>query len=277
MKQITLILLTLLSAVTITQAQVKEVTSDNIINEFTFQVKSIDEFILRFNGKDSGYFKERLTKLNKDYKTSRSNLILSLIDNELLEQDSLLCQQFMQSAMDSIAPFFLDLYKSNLYAVMNGDYLLDNENTKITHILKLKSSSIDAKDYEWMISYVPLYQLVDTIKNNVSHYLSPSKHNQKFYNLPDYINKVSIDEVVNIQTTNGLSTYYSFVLRDYLKLEKMDITSLKYYIYARGWLIEIKEIKRKGLQSGYLVNRISKIMPQGPKEEILFKQISSDF
>lgn len=255
------------------QTQIDSVSSTSINNEFILKVKSIDDFIDRFNGVDSGYLKEHLLKLDSNYQTDRKTLLLSIIDETYKQDNDVLCKEFIELFTDSSSNSKLDFFKSNIYAQITGDYKLNGTKITLDHILKIKTNGLGGKKAQWVISYVPFSQLYAAKEDNISSYLPPTNHNSKFNKLRDFINPAAIHEIVDLENDNGLATYLSLMSIGELELVQLDNSDLKYFIYIDNWLIEVTEYKREGMQSGYLIDGLQKVLTPNPKEQGLMNLI----
>lgn len=257
-----------------TSAQVDSLSSAHQNNLFYFKVKSIDDFINRFNGNDSGALRNHLLKIDPTYTTDRKALINSLIEKSYYTNNKELCTQFTKDILDSSSFNTLDINTSNLYALINGTYSYNGEKIVLLHILKLETADINSKIAQWKIVYIPQNQLFDEVSDRNTVYLSPDNHNQKFHRLREYITPDNINEVVTLQQGNAVNAYYALIKSKNLSLSAMDNSSLCYYIYLNNYLLKITEYNREDMQSGYLISEIQFFVPMNKKESDIFEVIS---
>lgn len=215
-------------------------------------VKSLDEFIQRFNGEE---FHPDLDTANTANIRARS--ILTLIDWQKYQlQDSSAMSQVV-SFVDSVCKndVRLALEKDGIYAEAQCLFLYNQQELPISLILVFENIRDDY--YKWaVVGTTGLVEcgLIDTIREG---YINPVQHELHFSELSaacaDLTSHVSITKTVD---------QLSFLL-GMLKTKQLEFVTCNkvvfHFVQVPGYAFVVEEVNRLDNNSGYLVNALFKM------------------
>ncbi len=243
-----IILSTFLAFAGMSQAQI--VIHDYEFENFEYNIKQIDEFILRFN------LKELLIQPDQSAQYKRDNRILLFDKNYYLANEETLTE-FLNTIEKEHTT--LSFYDSTWYAIAECNVTFQGKKDKLTLILRTEQVKDDI--YKW--------SLVDA--QGAILELTPRTKSDKLRLLPTD-NEVNFIALQSITTTNApnitlydvkshandrLSVFNSLV---YYKLLKVDnVQELTYcFTQVKGYKFYVKNFTREAKNAGWLIYEVKK-------------------
>ncbi len=227
-----------------------QVLLDKSINsEFEAQVKSLDEFRMRFNGKES---KPGI----KEDENSRRDNIISLFNfsmdkgGQTQEQLRKQMNAFVDSVLVNNVEF--QISDAGLWAECLCRMKYKGEGVSLTLIMHSESYKKDM--FRWAISGVQGLNKVGIIERNI-YPISPVEHEIHFMGLQDMFNENSTHAFGYRSKDAKIDDLSVFLTLIYTGQLKFDIVERQIFYYADipGYIITIEEIVRRGHNSGWLI------------------------
>lgn len=231
---------------------------------FKYQVKQIDEFMQRFNGRIDVF------EL-KDSITMHRNLA-SLIDYDYYLDNESTCNDFINKIVsDSIK---LSFYSDNWAALADCEVKMKQIGSNFKNntvsasvkkgkvLLALKTEQVEGAIYKWVITdaFGDVLSLSPK-KQNKGLKISPVDNEMNFMSL-NHITTEEKSNIVNYVVKNHkvscLDTFLCLVYYGLLNIEI--VTSITYYFDSiSGYSFEVKYFNRDTSNAGWLITKISKI------------------
>lgn len=212
-------------------------------------VKSLDEFIQRFNAEE---FHPDINTENNDNLRTRS--ILTLFDWQMFQlQDSCVASQII-SFTDTVSKqdVRLDMEKEGLYA--EACCLFSYKQQEIPINLVLVFENIRDDYYKWAVAGANGLmdcKLLDTVCNG---YMNPVQHEVHFSELPSAC--VALDKYISIdRTVDQLSFVMGMLKTGVLKFEACNKV-LFHFAQVPGFIFVVDKINRPDYNSGYLISKL---------------------
>lgn len=231
-----------------------QVFIDNEFDNFEYNVKQIDEFILRFN------LKELLITPDKSSQYERDNRIL-LFDRDYYISNSNNLNEFLNSAEEQNT--ILSFYDSTWYAIAECNVTFKGRKDKISLILRVEQVKDDI--YKWSIIDAQGSILELTPKTQSDRLrLLPTDNEVNFIALQS----ITTDNFQNItlfnekkHETDRLSVFNCLVYNKLLKIN--NIQDLSYcFTQVRGYKFFVKYFTRNKLNAGWLIYDVHKETPK---------------
>jgi hypothetical protein len=244
-------------------------TGTELQKHFIYHVKNLDEFIERFNNDSTSEMQLYVKKINVP-KLSRETMIKWLF-NQLRQNpwNTNDIKAFIKQVDNNTSPVYLNFLDDKWYANVTCSVLWEGKPKTIT--LKLKVEKDGNSTLKWVIfdidapfiatSTTKIPQpTIPTPVNNDS-YLNPMSHNINFFS----IDMVATD-TKNIANYLASTIYYSNNLIVFINEclnHKIKIQSVRKVVFdfqqIKGWDFEVEEFTRPDLNSGWLVNKLTKV------------------
>lgn len=241
----------------ISQLCLSQIIPDMIfVKEYTEKVRSMDEFINRFNGiEDAGSIEgdtcnsiNRLIKLF-DYEMERNNMtdddLKSLITGFI---DRVIAENLKLNITDSL-----------LYAEAQSSVTFHGKNYKMK--LVLQSEAISADEVRWAIIGIEGLKengIIDTTRTTL---ISPVEHEMHFMSLPEtlsYNKDIVMGIVGNNVEIDELSVFLTMIMCGEICVNTVDKV-IFHSFNIPGYHFIIHEKKGNGRNSGWLINSLSLI------------------
>ena len=244
-------------------------STDNKIDElFLYEVKTIDEFIERFNDDKTSFIRQQYAKQKKDYNITRGQLIASLfnLENKNWRTDSSLVD-FFPMVLDSLNPKYLDFLDSNWYAETECVFKQKDKKVSIPIFLHIRKEKKGAK---WMIAGIGKTKiLVDTgeirYNNNkgvpITNYIPTSSSATNFVELINVF-VTSMNPVFYFEPEMLANKRANNLIRMILesKLKFLYVKDIKYHFYQLpGRIFIVEHYNRATYNNGWLINKMEKI------------------
>lgn len=247
MKKFYLILAVISLFVHAVQAQV---LLDNDFENFDYNVKQIDEFILRFN------LKELLIQPNQNDQYERVNRIL-LFDKSYYRDNTVFLNDFLGSVEKQNT--VLSFYDSTWFAIADCNVTFKGKKDKITLILRTERVKDDI--YKWSITDAngDILELIPKTQSDRLRLL-PTDNEVNFMSLQS----VTTSNAQNITLFNEgghindrLSVFDCLVYNKLLKID--NVQELTYcFTQVKGYKFYVKNYLRDGKNAGWLISDVQK-------------------
>jgi hypothetical protein len=249
-------------------AAVKPGSITDLQKHFIYNVKNLDEFIERFNNDTTSEIQLFMKKVNSP-KLSREIMIKLLFNGLRPNWNTTEIKAFIKQVDNNTSPVYLNFLDDKWYANVTCSVLWEGKPKTIT--LKLKVEKDGNSTLKWVIfdidapfiatSTTKIPQpTIPTPVNNDS-YLNPMSHNINFFS----IDMVATD-TKNIANYLASTIYYSNNLIVFINEclnHKVKIQSVRKVVFdfqqIKGWEFEVEEFTRPDLNSGWLVNKLTKV------------------
>lgn len=234
--------------------------------EFAFEVKTIDEFIERFNNEKNTLIRKYLAQKFPDKNLSRTDLLRTLFnyDDPLWNPEDALA--FSGEVLNSGAERFLDFYSDTWYAEADCrvKYKGVPKRVRVTMQVMVSDRNGAAK---WVIcgARAPFLDLSNRI--DPGKFLNPISHATDFIGL-----KKAMDEKAFVRNylsegfrESHLNKYLGAVATGDIVFDQ--VMNIEYhFLCIPGWIFKVKEYKRPGKNSGWLIQSLSRKSEEEKKE-----------
>lgn len=243
-------------------AQISIDVKDPILDSlFKHSVKSLDEFMARFNGKENN------PNIKVDSKESRENNIIALFDKEwLLNVQNQYSEK--NSLVADISEFIKHVCKSKLQIAADDSMFFAQACLKVKYqgkekILNLILRMEDTGNYiyRWSICGVNGLienQILDTIINNG---IRPIDHEMNFMQLRSVLSNAN-NNMTNYRsmgtTIDPLSYFFALVKAKQILI--IQCNAVVYHVFSiGGYYLKIENFNRMDFNSGWLISDFKKI------------------
>ena len=235
------------------------------MSQFNAQVKSVDEFILRFNGK------ERRIDVDAQYSDRESNILLLFnLSQFKSKKDSLFlnAQSFAESVVkDGV---FINYEDSCWYAKVKCNGNLGGENVEFYLYLIVQQRGTFL--YKWAIANAEGDVFKSSrFRRHQELYMSPNDHEQGFISLSRVVNEAYryIDDyAISGYMTDELSVFLSLVRCGLLKINYVSDVEFV-FLQVPEYKFSVKLFQRESKNAGWLINSVSKCKTN-EKDKILY-------
>lgn len=238
------------------QAQAQNVSvPDNTLSEnYRCMVKSVDEFMARFNGLESH------PDVTADSNMLKANICALFDLNELLKKDNKeqrmqLMYAFCDSVVDNNIRLALD--NGTIYAI--ADCMITYDARKLPVKLGLLQETTPDDYTRWGVYAVSGLEKTGIIKAQRLYNFSPVEHEINFMGLSDIFNENPADAFGYRYSTCQIDNLTAFLLLIQLGKLRIDmVESMKMICIAvPGFIFEIMERPRDSHNSGWLITKLT--------------------
>jgi hypothetical protein len=236
------------------------------LKKYIFEVKQMDQFILRFNGEENiltGKSKSQtdisLQKKNSiKYKEERNKILIALFDQQTFNTIDKIPKDFINYIINDSAKIKLSYYDNDWYSSVNCTIIYKGKSQTIG--LTLKPEGSIKSGYKWVIIGVKQsFYNINPSRKDSSTYIGPSNHELSFMglskvfsdsqNISEYTNKDYLPDDLSIFLYLAKNNHIQFV----------QVNSQKYHLLQiNNWLITVDYFNRDKLNSGWLISTIIK-------------------
>lgn len=219
--------------------------------EFNAQVKSVDEFLARFNGKESkpGLFADSLRQLNVmhlfDIKMSRQGM-----DEQTFKKQ---VRDFARTASSWDKPLAID----DKGTIAEARCLVKHGGKNKHVTLLLQCEKAPKGGYRWGISGVKGLKEIG-IYNDKLLTISPVEHEIHFMSLQDFFgsNKLLLPQLrLSTSRIDELSLFFGLCMAKAIVFVQVDELKIHFNAMPRYSFV-IEEVIREGTNSGWLITRM---------------------
>ncbi len=263
------------------EAQTYFYGSSQIEDSYFFSIKTIDDFIDRFNNDTASSL---MLSLKSKHDTNKFNRTISLatvfnLENPLFEEQAF-AKEFYQNILDSNAQKFIHFNDSNWYAEAKCHFTFQKKHLEIPLILKVED--LGGLGVKWMITGVGDLpstgneKNLDTTKsseNKIRKSIPPSNSSVNFLALrrifgSSFNEQECFDSV--LLTTERCKKFIQLINNQSLQFEYA--SEIKFhFLQLPGWIFSVEEFNRKSRNSGFLINTLLKA--DLTKKETYLKQL----
>jgi|GEM_PF-1265144 len=254
-----------LAVVVGTRAQTFQ-TFDKNEELFKYEVKTIDEFIERFDDDLTSFLRKSMERDHKALSYSRQALIFSLCNMDEKRIPDSLKLNFVFSATDEKKPQYINFEDSNWYAEANCEFVLNGKNVNIPLILHVRGDK--HKGAKWMIAGIGQNKWITDTNITELKYETPFLPNKKYIPSTDHALKFmslisAFGPAMNAQyyfepdllKTDRCKALVQMILQNKIKLN--GVTDIKYHFYQLpGFIVDVEYFDRAELLSGWLISAI---------------------
>lgn len=231
------------------------IQEDIVLNQqFQSQVKSVDEFIQRFNGKETN-------PLIVDSLNTRENNLLALFDNQIIKEESdSVEKRNIKAFINNVASQNLEisLTDSPLFAETNVTAVVNGK--KVSLGIVLQSQTYLDNRVRWAIIAVKGLSQSGILNLSQVRGISPVEHEIHFLGLSDiFMNPADIMGFRGKQIQiDELSVFLTLAMLG--RVKDVEVQSLVIHcVQIPGFAFSIKEYNRQGYNNGWLISNIELI------------------
>ena len=230
---------------------------------FTHEVDVLDEFLDRFNNRDSLMFQAYSNSKNKSFSESRSFLIRSLFDFTSKNWKGDDVKTFIKKVNEDATPQYLDFADKDWYAELVCSMTYKGKPEKLSLILQFEELPSGVSQWlivgakaPWLAAYadtsskIPMY--VDPKKG-----LNPSSHGNDFISVYR-----AFDDMPNIRSymrKDALPQDLQKLLRGFVKKQTtlVQVDRVTYhFMQVDGWLFTVKNFPHRKTNAGWLISEL---------------------
>lgn len=239
-----------------THIQAQSIPDMALTSNFKAEVKSLEEFMSRFNGIESK------PGIEND-KNSRRNNLISLF-NFQMDKGSNSREEFagrVNEFVDSILMNNVEFRISNsgLLAECVCRMKFQGKEKKLTLILR--SEEYRKERYRWAIVGVRNLGELDLYNAEKYYAISPAEHEVHFMGLSNYLNANS-NHAFGYRglkcKIDSLSVFFTLIWTGEMSFELVEKQTFHYFDIP-GYIITIDEYSRPGTNSGWLISSFDKV------------------
>jgi hypothetical protein len=227
-------------------------------SDFAFEVKTIDEFIERFNNDQYTLIRQYLETKFPKKKLTRTDLVKTLFNYEEPLWDKNLAAEFTKTVCDTNNEKFLDFYSDSWYA--QAECLVKYKGvSKIVTITLQVMVSDRTGAAKWVICGARAPFLDFSKKLDPKKFLNPISHATDFIGLKKAMeDKMYMRNYLTDQFKEShLNKYLAALASGEIVFQQ--INSITYHFLSiDNWLFTVKNYIRPGRNSGWLIQTLSK-------------------
>jgi hypothetical protein len=243
--------------------------------DFAFEIKTIDEFIERFNNEKYTLIRQHMEQKFPGKEISRMDLLRTLFNYEepVWSQEDALA--FSKEVLDPAGEKFLDFYSDTWFAEAECrvKYKGAPKKVRITMQVYVSDRTGAAK---WVICGARAPFLDFSNRLDPRKFLNPISHATDFIGLK----KAMGDHVyVRNYLTEGfreshLNKYLAAVATGDIVFDQVSTVDY-HFLCVPGWLFKVKEYRRPGKNSGWLIQSLSR-KTDAEKKDYLKNKLNCD-
>jgi hypothetical protein len=227
-------------------------------SDFAFEVKTIDEFIERFNNDQYTLIRQYLETNFPRKPISRFDLIRTLFNYQEPLWDKELAAQFVKTVCDTTQEKFLDFYSDTWYAQAECLVKYKGVPKKVTITLQVFVSDRTGAA-KWVVVGARAPFLDFSKRLDSKKFLNPISHATDFIGLKKAMeDKMFVRNYLTEKFKEShLNKYLAAVSTGDIVFQQ--INSITYHFLSLdNWLFTVKEYIRPGRNSGWLIQSLSK-------------------
>jgi hypothetical protein len=258
-----------------------QISSNSLTDNFAFEVKSIDDFIERFNFEQGTDFSNYLKTAYPSVSYSRRTFLLSLFNQKNKSfYDNLDVDFFIHEVADTAKPRYIHFSDYEWYAMAECKVIYKKKIRTLDLILKVERDV--RKSVKWSIvsakagflgvnpnSYDSLYL---TVKNEYNknrmldssrYFLHPVSHAIDFMNVDDVFSKKKhFDDYLYAGPKSAqLVRLTSLIHKSEIKFLQVNAISY-HFLQVKGWIMIVDYFNRNERNSGWLINALTRATPE---------------
>lgn len=226
--------------------------------EFVFEVKTIDEFIERFNNDQFTLVRQYLEKSGNKKKMTRVDLIKTLFNYTDPVWDKDVASQFLKEVCDTTKEKFLDFYSEDWFALAECQVRYKGTSRRVFIALQVVVSDRTGAA-KWVICGARAPFLDFSRKVDSRKFLNPISHATDFMGLKKAMeDKQFVRNYLSDRFKEShLNKFLAEIASGDIQFEQ--INSITYHFLSlENWLFTVKEYIRPGKNSGWLIQSLSR-------------------
>jgi len=252
-------LLVLLASQEFAKAQVIQPSiSGKQESDFAFEVKTIDEFIERFNNDQYTLIRQHLESKFPGKKFTRTDLVKTLFNYEDPLWDASQAADFTKTVCDSTKEKFLDFYADNWFAQAECLVKYKGIPKKVSVTLQVVVSDRTGAA-KWVICGARAPFLDFSKRLDPKKFLNPISHATDFIGL-----KKAMDDKMFVRNyltekfqESHLNKYLAALATGDIVFQQLNHVTY-HFLALENWSFTVKEYIRPGRNSGWLIQSVTK-------------------
>ena len=239
---------------------------------FYAQTKQVNQFFRRFNGEESIQGERNYDK-DKDFRDPkmRKNFLNILFDNANPSVTKEMKGDFINGVLNKKNPVFLDFHGRDWFAEVSAIFTYNKEKVNLIVYLKLVKEKLG---YKWVFSNVYFNQFDKWFTHagdstSSTLFIHPLSHEIDFMNLDKvFRDPGNIDYYLESHyNPDQLALFTMEVKKGDLKFET--VSNVKFHFFqVPGWYFEISYFNRNDVNSGWLIDNMTRINEKDKKDLI---------
>jgi hypothetical protein len=227
-------------------------------SEFVFEVKTIDEFIERFNNDQYTLIRQFLEKSGNKKKLTRVDLVKTLFNYQDPVWDKDVAGQFIQEVCDTSKEKFLDFYSDEWYALAECQVRYKGTSRRVFITLQVMISDRTGAA-KWVICGARAPFLDFSRKVDPRKFLNPISHATDFIGLKKAMeDKQFVRNYLSDKFKEShLNKFLAEISSGDIQFEQINSVSY-HFLNLENWLFTVKEYIRPGKNSGWLIQSLSR-------------------
>jgi hypothetical protein len=227
-------------------------------SDFAFEVKTIDEFIERFNNDQYTLIRQHLDAKFPGKKFVRTDLVKTLFNYEEPLWDAGLATEFTNAVCDTTKEKFLDFYADNWYAQAECLVKYKGIPKKVSVTLQVVVSDRTGAA-KWVICGARAPFLDFSKRLDPKKFLNPISHATDFIGL-----KKAMDDKMFVRNyltekfqESHLNKYLAALATGDIVFQQLNHVTY-HFLALENWAFTVKEYARPGRNSGWLIQSLTK-------------------
>lgn len=233
---------------------------------YMYKVKSVDEFIERFNDDQQSFLRTELKKQREDVNISRQQMLAHLFDAQKKDWNTVQLKGFMTDLISDSGRYHLNFTDSNWVAAAQCRFKIDDKEIIIPLRLRIKNNQpLGAR---WVIcgvaNHPDLPATANTyaaLRNRSFRFIPSSSHSTGFIYLHDAFH--DLDNLPVYFDENFLQSGKGDRLIDALinkKITFVHVDLLDFYFFqVHNWVFKVSNIERNMMNHGWLITDLFRI------------------
>jgi hypothetical protein len=232
--------------------------SKKVESDFAFEVKTIDEFIERFNNDQYTLIRQYLETNFPNKKISRYDLVRTLFNYQEPLWDKELAAQFVTAVCDTTKEKFLDFYSDTWYAQAECLVKYKGVPKKVTITLQVFVSDRTGAA-KWVVCGARAPFLDFSKRLDPKKFLNPISHATDFIGLKKAMeDKMFVRNYLTEKFQEShLNKYLAAVATGDIVFQQLNAVTY-HFLSVENWLFTAKEYIRPGRNSGWLIQSLSR-------------------
>lgn len=240
--------------------------------QYLYKVKSIDEFIERFNDDQQSFLRQELKKQKKQQPVTRQQLLVHLFDAGRKDWNPVLVKKFLSDLFSPSAKYQISFTDSNWIAVAMCRFAMNGSQRYIP--LKLRIKNTHPSGARWVICGVADSNiLAGSIAEGFTRpqpegfkFIPSSSHATGFIAFTDIFQDIAnlpvyFDE--EYLATGAADRFLKALADKTISFEHVD--QLHYYFFqVDNWVFRVSDLERNTMNQGWLITELYKV-PEAQK------------
>jgi hypothetical protein len=246
------------------QIGVSSMSKEEIV--YLYNVKTIEDFINRFNDDSSSSLRQKLTELKLDGELTRAKSLKNCfnLENKNLKKDTV-ARDFVSYVLDKNNDCKLNFLDSNWYSKARCHFEYNGKDLEIPIVLSIRDYGI--KGSKWMIVGIDDSYVFNTVAppdsiikkdKMLRKGINASSYAVNFLDLrriftPALNEKLCFDK--NLIKTEKATKFINLIKEGKLKFDYASNLTF-YFLQIPGYIVEVDEFDRNTNNSGWLINKV---------------------